>query len=168
MPFDPSLPAPHSQAQSAVLRDQFNSLKALSDAQALQIDALNAQVVAVLAQVSTLQAAQVPIGGIIAWYKDAPGLPPLPANFVECNGQELVDAESVLNRQFMPDINTGIQRFVRGGTVSGLTGGIDSFATAPADNAGVGPTFNAVTTDYSPGAVPIPPYVTAVYVIRVK
>ena len=92
----------------------------------------------------------------------------VPANFVECNGQQLVDAESVLNGQFMPDINTGIQRFVRGGTVSGLTGGIDSFATASADNAGVGPTFNAVTTDYSPGAVPIPPYVTAVHVIRVK
>ena len=92
----------------------------------------------------------------------------VPANFVECNGQQLVDAASPLDGQFMPDINTGIQRFVRGGTVSGLTGGIDSFATASADNAGVGPTFNAVTTDYSPGAVPIPPYQTAVFVIRVK
>jgi len=37
-----------------------------------------------------------------------------------------------------------------------------------AGNAGVRPTFNAVTADYSPGAVPIPPYQTAVYIIRVK
>ena len=68
----------------------------------------------------------------------------------------------------MPDLTTGSQRFIRGGTVSGVTGGIDTFATVSADNAGVGPTFNAVTTDYSPGAIPIPPFITAVYIIRVK
>jgi len=41
-------------------------------------------------------------------------------------------------------------------------------AARAAGNSGVGPTFNAVTADYSPGAVPIPPYQTAVYIIRVK
>jgi hypothetical protein len=51
---------------------------------------------------------------------------------------------------------------------SGATGGIDSFGTALADNAGVGTPQNFVTTDFSPGAQPFPPYITAVYVIRVK
>jgi hypothetical protein len=35
-------------------------------------------------------------------------------------------------------------------------------------NAGVGTAQNFVTTDFSPGAQPFPPYITAVYVIRVK
>jgi hypothetical protein len=80
----------------------------------------------------------------------------------------LNDPESPLDGQFMPDINTGIQRFIRGGVNSGATGGIDSFGTALADNAGVGTPQNFVTTDFSPGAIPIPPFITAVYVIRVK
>jgi len=105
---------------------------------------------------------------VIAWFKDTVGVPALPPNFVECNGQLLTDPESLLDGQLMPDLNTGIQRFIRGALASGTPGGIDTFATASADNAGVGPTFNAVTTDYSPGAVPLPPYLTAVYIIRVK
>jgi hypothetical protein len=68
----------------------------------------------------------------------------------------------------MPDINTGAARFIRGGVNSGATGGIDTFATALADNAGVGTAQNFVTTDFSPGATPFPPFITAVYVIRVK
>jgi hypothetical protein len=110
----------------------------------------------------------LPIGAVIPWFKDLPGVPALPSCFAECNGQVLADAESPLNGQFMPDINTGAQRFIRGGVSSGTTGGIDSFATALADNAGVGTPQNFVTTDFSPGAMPLPPYVTAVYVIRVK
>ena len=105
---------------------------------------------------------------MLPWFKDLPGVPPLPANFVECNGQFLADPESPLDGQLMPDINTGAQRFIRGGLASGAVGGIDSFATAQADNAGVGAAQNFVTIDFSPGAQPFPPYVTAVYVIRVK
>jgi hypothetical protein len=87
---------------------------------------------------------------------------------VECNGQTLNDPESPLDGEFMPDINTGAQRFIRGGINSGTLGGISDFATAQADNAGVGTAQNFVTTDFSPGAQPFPPFVTAVYVIRVK
>lgn len=143
MPFDPTKPANNSPLDAAEMRDQLNSLK-------------------------TLMENLVPIGAVIAWFKNTPGVPALPPNFVECNGQLLTDPESLLDGQLMPDLNTGIERFIRGNLVSGLTGGIATFATASADNAGVGPTFNAVTTDYSPGAVPIPPYQTAVFVIRVK
>jgi hypothetical protein len=151
--FNPLLPANLSVIDAEELRQQFNALKAL-------IDALAAQ----LAVLGTL----VPIGGVIPWFKDTPGVPALPSNFVECNGQVLADPASPLDGQTMPDINTGAQRFIRGGASSGATGGIDSFATALADNAGVGTPQNFVTVDFSPGAQPFPPYVTAVYVIRVK
>jgi hypothetical protein len=151
--FNPLIPANLSVIDAEELRNQFNALKAL-------IDALAAQ----LAAVSGL----VPIGGVIPWFKDTPGVPALPSNFVECNGQVLTDSESPLDGQFMPDINTGAQRFIRGGVNSGAIGGIDSFATAQADNAGLGTVQNFVTIDFSPGAQPFPPYITAVYVIRVK
>ena len=153
MAFDPNLPLPNSQVRSDELRNQFNALKAL-------IDALAAQVAAV--------ANLVPIGAVIPWFKDTPGVPALPANFLECNGQENTDSDSPLNGQFLPDINVGAQKFVRGGLVSGVSGGIETFATMQADYAGVGVPQNFVTTDYSPGAVPIPPFVSAVYVMRVK
>ena len=139
MSFNPDLPADDSPLDAGEMRNQLNALNAL-----------------------------VPIGVVLPWFKDLLGVPALPANFVECNGQQLDDAESPLDGQFMPDINTGAQRFIRGGLSSGALGGIDSFATAQADNAGVGTPQTFVTTDFSPGAQPFPPYVTAVYVIRVK
>jgi hypothetical protein len=37
-----------------------------------------------------------------------------------------------------------------------------------ADNSGVNPPNSFVTPDFSPGAEPFPPYVTAVWVVRVK
>jgi hypothetical protein len=137
--FDPNKPADNTPANSAEMRAQLNALNAL-----------------------------VPIGAVLPWFKDTPGVPPLPANFVECNGQVLVDAGSPLNGQTMPDINTGAQRFIRGALNSGTVGGIDSFGLAQADNAGINPTNNFVTPDFSPGAEPFPPFITAVYIIRVK
>jgi hypothetical protein len=159
--FDPNIPAYRTRIISAELRENFTSLKGFIDAQAVQLSALTSSLAA-------LASLQVPIGGVIPWFKDTPGVPALPSNFVECNGQVLADAESPLDGQTMPDINTGAQRFIRGGTNSGTTGGIDSFGTALADNAGVGTAQNFVTTDFSPGAQPFPPYISAVYVIRVK
>ena len=44
MPFNPNLPVDHSEIVAAELRDQFNALKALNDAQAAQIVALTARV----------------------------------------------------------------------------------------------------------------------------
>jgi hypothetical protein len=137
--FDPDLPADNSPLDASEMRNQLNGLAAL-----------------------------VPIGIVLPWFKDLPGVPSLGSNFVECNGQVLSDPESPLNGQTMPDINTGAQRFIRGGVSSGTVGGIDSFGTALADNAGIGTAQNFVTIDFSPGAQPFPPYVTAVFVIRVK
>ena len=148
MAYDPNFPPTNAELISAEFRAQFQGIVALLRAE--------------------LAATGVPIGGVIAWFKDTPGVPPLPANFVECNGQVLADAASPLDGQLMPDINTGAQRFIRGGISSGGVGGIDAFATTLADNAGIGLPQSFVTTDFSPGAQPFPPYVTAVYVIRVK
>ena len=44
MPFNPNLPADHSEIVAAELRDQLNALKALNDAQAAQIAALTSRV----------------------------------------------------------------------------------------------------------------------------
>ena len=60
------------------------------------------------------------------------------------------------------------QRFLRGGAVSGQIGGIDYFGTTVVDNAGVGVPQTVVTPDASPGAMPFPPYLSAVFVMRVK
>jgi hypothetical protein len=154
MAYDPNWPPTNAELESAPFREQFQGLKALIDAQA--------------AQIAALAFGSVPIGVAVPYFKDTPGVPPLPANFVECNGQLLNDPESPMNGQFMPDANTGVARFIRGGLTSGVTGGIDSFATALADNAGVGTAQNFVTVDFSPGAQPFPPFITAVWVIRVK
>jgi hypothetical protein len=151
--YDPTQPANNAPLDAAIVRAQLAALKAL-------IDALAAQ----LATLGTL----VPIGAVLPWFKDTPGVPSLSANFVECNGQVLSDAASPLDGQTMPDINTGAQRFLRGALNSGTVGGIDSFATALADNASIGTAQNFVTVDFSPGAQPFPPFITAVYVIRVK
>jgi hypothetical protein len=137
--YDPNYPANHSPATAVGMRNQLNGLAAL-----------------------------VPVGVVLPWFKDIPGVPALGENFVECNGQVLNDPESPLDGQVMPDINTGTQRFLRGGLASGALGGIDSFGLAQADNAGINPPKNFVTVDFSPGAEPFPPYITAVFVIRVK
>jgi len=70
-------------------------------------------------------AGTVPIGGIVPWFKDFNNVPSLPAEFAECNGQTLNDAESPLDGQTLPDLNgsSGQNRFLRGDSTSGETGG---------------------------------------------
>jgi len=67
-----------------------------------------------------------PIGTIIPWAKNLAGVPSLPDDFVECNGQTLNDTESPLHGQVIPNLNGfdgGTQRLLRGATSSGNTGG---------------------------------------------
>ena len=67
----------------------------------------------------------VPIGTILPWAKSRSNTPPLPENFAECNGQTIDDAESPYDGQTLPDLN-GNNRFLRGNSTSGGTGGEDS------------------------------------------
>lgn len=64
----------------------------------------------------------IPIGAVIPWLKNFPGVPALTDNYVECNGQVLDDAESLLDGETIPDLN-GDNRFVRGNATSGAEGG---------------------------------------------
>ncbi|MDD3627652.1 MAG: hypothetical protein PHV06_10065 [bacterium] len=70
----------------------------------------------------TSSAISVPIGTILPWAKDITGVPVLPEEFVECNGQTLSDPESPLNGQVIPNLN-GENRFLRGNSTSGGIGG---------------------------------------------
>src|SRR5205809_990266 len=96
MPFDPNKPANDSPLDAAVVRAQLNALKALIDDAA-------------------------PIGSVKAWLKNLPGVPALPVQWAECNGQVLSDAGSPLNGQTLPGLNNGL--FLRGSGASGATGG---------------------------------------------
>ena len=92
----------------------------------------------------------VPIGTVLPWLKSFPGpglppiTPPLPPEFVECNGQILNDPTSIYNAQTIPDLNND-QRFLRGNPTSGTIGGsvITSgpSSTALFVNVGVGSDF---------------------------
>ncbi len=67
----------------------------------------------------------VPIGTVMPWLKNLPGVPSLKAGWVECNGQVLNDPDSSLNGQQIPNLNSE-NRFLRGSTTSGGTGGEES------------------------------------------
>ena len=68
-----------------------------------------------------------PIGAIFPWLKSFTNTPALISGWVECNGQTLSDAESVYNGQVIPDLN-GDNRFLRGNSTSGGTGGSETMA----------------------------------------
>ena len=77
-----------------------------------------------------------PIGMPLPWLKTLTNVPALTANWVECNGQVLSDADSPLDGQTIPNLNAsggGTKRFLRGSTTSGTTGGAET-ATATLPN----------------------------------
>jgi len=76
----------------------------------------------------------VPIGSVVAWSKSTPGTPPLSDEWVECNGQVLVDPESPYNGQTIPDLN-GQGRLLQGALASG---GIRTEDYLPAHTHGAG------------------------------
>jgi len=66
--------------------------------------------------------ALIPVGTIMAWHKDFPNTPPLPASWVECKGQILNDPSSPYDGQTIPNLN-GDLMFLRGSTASGILQG---------------------------------------------
>jgi hypothetical protein len=151
MPFDPTKPANNTPILSAELRNQFNGLFAI-------------------------MSALVPIGIILPFAKDLAGVPALSANFAECNGQVLSDAESPLNGITLPDLNNA-QRFLRGSSLSGTTGGAEThthdievgsgFDGVNVDTGGSGQALQNNPTTTSAGSS-LPPYYEVVWVMRVK
>jgi len=100
---------------------------------------------------------QAPIGSIIAWHKSLSGVPSLPGNWAECNGQTISDSDSPLDGVTLPDLN-GDKRFLRGGSSSGTEqdmqlqqhrhlGGSSLIDNIPAPNGKVA-AGGSVTADY--------------------
>ena len=181
MAFDPNIPAAHTRIKAGEMRAQFNALKALIDALTTQVAALqaqvsayNAQFVAIGVQLNAL-AELVPVGAVIAWVNGAlAGVPALPANFAECNGQVLNDAESPFDGQTLPDMNN-TKRFLRGASISGNSGGaethshdVDLSGTSAGDPGASGGSTVPWGTYVTSESSLLPPYYEVVYVMRVK
>ena len=70
-----------------------------------------------------------PIGGLMHYAKSLTGVPSLASEWNECNGQTCTDVLSPLYGSALPSINGGgcdTQRFIRGSSSSGYTGGTES------------------------------------------
>lgn len=117
MAFNPALPVNNALIVAEELRNQFNGLKALIDAQAAALATQAAQITSLTTQIATataqnvtqasqitlltaelagLQLLLIPIGSVVLWHKDIPDMVPLSNRYVECNGQVLNDPESPL------------------------------------------------------------------------
>jgi len=67
----------------------------------------------------------MPVGGILAFYTGGTGVS-IPGNWVECNGQVLIDSDSPINGVTIPLLNSSDddeRSFLRGNSTSGGTGG---------------------------------------------
>jgi hypothetical protein len=190
MSFDPTKPANNSRILSPELRNQFNALKALIDAQGAQITALTLQVNGQQALITALQSAItslnatvvalaniVPVGTMLHWCKNSFGVAlVLPENFMECNGQVVNDPESPLNGETLPNPN-GAGQFLRGAALSGDSGGSaththdievgSGFDGVNVDTGGSGQALQNNPTTTS-AASSLPPYYEVVLVMRVK
>lgn len=115
-----------------------------------------------------------PIGSILAWAKTLAGVPNLAEGWVECDGSVLVDAQSSLNGQTLPDLNGGV--FMRGDTTSGGTGGSDTMAhthtlTGNAELVITGAAqwrIDSKTTSAASNTENRPPYYNVVWIMRVR
>lgn len=113
-----------------------------------------------------------PIGVVVAWLKSYANTPALPEGWVECNGQTLSDSDSVYDGQTIPDLNgsSGTNRFLRGSTTSGSTGGTEThthdFPTYVSGGglSGASPAKENIT---NPSGT-LPSYYEVVWVMRVK
>lgn len=70
--------------------------------------------------------ASLPIGVVLPWHKNFTGVPTLPNGWLECNGQTINDAQSPMNGQAVPNLNSQVYAggrgyYIRGGSTSGNT-----------------------------------------------
>ncbi len=111
-----------------------------------------------------------PIGTVQSWLKSYTNTPTLPDSWVECNGQTLSDGDSVYDGQVIPDLN-GDNRFLRGNSTSGGTGGSEththSIATTTSGLSG-GTGYSVSTTNVTGSTSTLPTYYEIVYIMRVK
>lgn len=117
----------------------------------------------------------VPVGTVLSWLKSFTNTPALATEFVECNGQTLSDAGSVYNTQTIPNLNAsggGTQRFLRGFTASGGTGGSETHThtvniSSVSVSTGTPATVSNVTSPTGSNST-LPSYYEVVWIIRIK
>jgi hypothetical protein len=117
----------------------------------------------------------VPIGAIVAWAKSLTGVPSIPPEFVECNGQTLALTGSPVNGQVIPNLNAsggGTQRFLRGATTSGGVGGNETHTHTVSKSTSVsginGSSVEMVTDVTVNAASSLPSYYQVVWIMRVR
>ena len=138
----------------------------------------------------TLQSVLSPVGAVVSWLKSYTNTPQtLPTGWVECAGQTLSDADSVYDGQVIPDLN-GDNRFLRGNSTSGGTGGSSTHTLTTAEmpahthsqiggtsitNSDTGTNTNARITTADSGSTGgggahenKPPYYDVVWIMRIK
>lgn len=115
-----------------------------------------------------------PIGAIIGLTKSFTNTPTLPQGWLEANGQTVTDTGSVYNTQAIPNLNTGTQRYLRGSSTSGGTGGSDTHthtiatSTTSASLSGVGTTLITSVTSPTGSTSTLPSYYEVVWIMRIK
>jgi hypothetical protein len=125
------------------------------------------------------------VGTVKPYLKSLTGVPAnnFTAFWVECNGQVLSDAESPLNTQTIPDLNgsAGTERFLRGQTTSGGTGGTETHShevsggdtgITAVGGTGYGATIvsgsTARVTTPTSAVSTLPSYYEVVFIIKIK
>ena len=123
-----------------------------------------------------------PVGSVMAWLKNYTNTPTLPIGWVECNGQTLSDVDSVYNGQVIPNLN-GDNRFLRGNSTSGTTGGATTHTHTVTTGAASSTLNYAVSgsgliispsshthsgTTANNNVSTEPPYMNVVWIMRVK
>lgn len=136
-------------------------------------DAIKSKKDAVMGGIGTNGSLSLPIGSVVAWAKSISGMPSLPAGWVECNGQSISDAQSPYNGITIPSLNS-TNRFLRGATTSGTTGGAATHThTIPGPNyygnsyGNTGPRQPLAGSTTDPGSS-LPPYYDVVWIMRIK
>ncbi len=119
-----------------------------------------------------------PIGSVIPWLKTLTGTPSLPDGWVECDGSTISDADSPYDGVTIPDLN-GDNRFLRGSSTSGSTGGNDTVdlshthslsTTVGFTGTGAQYVLTSTTTGSAGSATQdiLPTYYEVVYIMRIK
>ena len=125
-------------------------------------------ILSLLGKIGTNGSIVPPIGAVIPWAKSMTGTPVLPDGWLECDGSTISDADSPMNGQAVPNLQTN-NPFVRGDTTSdatatasshdhgGSTGSTEDIGSS--GTRGQTHTITSATTHY---------YVDMVWIIRVK
>ena len=111
----------------------------------------------------------IPIGGVIAWTKSMTNTPALPAGWVECNGQELSDLKCPYHGMIIPNLNGAggkPQRFLRGNTETGATGGSPTHGHGGVRSQKYGNQRKPVAATIQ--ASNIPPFYEVTWIMRVR